>query len=484
MIIKLLSRTVVIVFMLSVFNGQLQAQEKWDLQRCVSYALQNNISVKQADLQARFAALDYKQARLNTYPNLGFSSNLGINSGRNQNPANFDLVTETFLSNGYSLQAGVDLFNWFSKRNTVKARDLSLQASIAGIEKAQNDVALNVATAYLQILLSMEQVNIARVQLSQTQQQLENTRLQVDAGKLPELNATQLEAQLATDSSAVITAKASVNQTVLQMKALLNLDAAAPFEIMAPPVESIPVESLADLQPENVFSSAMVHLPQQKVNNLNLQAAQKNVLAAKGAMYPTLSMFGSLGSRYINNGQELLSTTQIPVTSIGKVTVNGTDYSVVPNAPMFNTSFNYAKQPYFSQLNQNFQQSVGLSLSVPIFNNGVLRNNWQRSKLNVKQAELQIEQDAQTVKQDIYTAHNDAVAALEKFNANQKSVAASEKAYDFAKKRYDMGLLSTYDLLNTQNALSTAKYNLLYAQYDYVFKIKLLEFYKGQGLKL
>jgi outer membrane protein len=484
MIIKLLSGTATVVLSLLLSTGQANAQEKWDLQKCVTYALQNNISVKQADLQARFAGLDYKQARLNIYPNIGFSTNLGVNSGRNQNPANFELVTETFLSHGYSLQAGVDLFNWFSKRNTVKARELSLQATIAGIEKAQNDVALNVATAYLQILLSMEQVNIARVQLSQTQQQLENTRLQVDAGKLPELNATQLEAQLATDSSAVITAKASVTQTMLQMKALLNLDAAAAFNVLAPPVETIPVESLADLQPENVFASALIHLPQQKVNNLNLQAAQKNVQAAKGAMYPTLSMFGSLGSRYINNGQELLSTTQTPVSSIGKVTVNGNEYSVVPNAPLFNTSFNYAKQPYFSQINQNFQQSVGLSLSVPIFNNGTLRNNWQRSKLNVKQVELQMEQDAQTIKQDIYTAHNDAVAALEKFNANQKSVSASEKAYDFAKKRYDMGLLSTYDLLNTQNALATAKYNLLYAQYDYVFKIKLLEFYKGQGLKL
>ncbi|MFD2919103.1 TolC family protein [Terrimonas rubra] len=481
---KLLPGIAIIAASLFSIPGQVQAQEKWDLQKCVNYALQNNISVKQADLQARFAALDYKQARLNIYPNIGFSTNLGVNSGRNQNPANFDLVTETFLSHGYSLQAGVDLFNWFSKRNTVKARDLSLQATIAGIEKAQNDVALNVATAYLQILLSMEQVNIARVQLAQTTQQLENTRLQVDAGKLPELNATQLEAQLATDSSAVITARASVTQTILQMKALLNLDAAAAFDVLAPPVETIPVESLADLQPENVFSSALIHLPQQKVNKLNLQAAQKNVLAAKGAMYPTLSMFGSLGSRFINTGQELLSTTQTPVTSIGKVTVNGTEYSVAPNAPLFNTSFNYAKQPYFSQINQNFQQSVGLSLSVPIFNNGTLRNNWQRSKLNVKQVELQMEQDAQTIKQDIYTAHNDAVAALEKYNANQKSVAASEKAYDFAKKRYDMGLLSTYDLLNTQNALATAKYNLLYAQYDYVFKIKLLEFYKGQGLKL
>lgn len=484
MIIKLLSGITCLVLSFLLIPGLLHAQEKWDLQKCVTYALQNNISVKQADLQARFAGLDYKQARLNTYPNIGFSTSLGVNSGRNQDPANFDLITSTFLSHGYSLQAGVDLFNWFSKRNTVKARNLTLQATIAGIEKAQNDVALNVATAYLQILLSMEQVNIARVQLSQTNQQLENTRLQVDAGKLPELNATQLEAQLATDSSAVITAKAAVTQTLLQMKALLNLDAAAPFDVSTPPVETIPLESLADLQPENVFSSAMIHLPQQKVNNLNLQAAQKNVLAAKGAMYPTLSLFGSLGSRFLNNGRELVGYNQTPIPFIGKVDVNGMEYNVAPLAPSFNNQPIWNKQGYVSQLDQNFQQSVGLNLSVPIFNNGVLRTNWQRSKLNVKQVELQIEQDAQTIKQDIYTSHNDAVAALEKFNANQKSVAASEKAYDFAKKRYDMGLLSTYDLLNTQNALATSKYNLLYAQYDYVFKIKLLEFYKGQGLKL
>ena len=139
---------------------------------------------------------------------------------------------------------------------------------------------------------------------------------------------------------------------------------------------------------------------------------------------------------------------------------------------------------YFDQLNQNFRQSVGISISVPILNGGVLRTNWQRSRLNIKKFELQQEQNSFTLKQDIYTAYNDAVAAIQKFNANKKTVEASQKAYDYATKRYDLGLLSTYDLITTQTTLQQAKSQLLYSQYDYVFKMKLLEFYKGQGLKL
>jgi outer membrane protein len=117
-------------------------------------------------------------------------------------------------------------------------------------------------------------------------------------------------------------------------------------------------------------------------------------------------------------------------------------------------------------------------------NGGALKTSWQRSKLNVKQVELQKERNSFTLKQDIYKAYNDAVAAVQKFNANKKTVAATQKAYDFAIKRYDLGLLSTYDLIATQTSLQQAKSQLLYSQYDYVFKMKLLEFYKGQGLKL
>ena len=456
-------------------------QEKWDLRKAVDYAIANNISVKQADLQARFSELTFKQSKMAQYPGLNFNGSFGYSAGRNQDPTNFSLITTAYWFSNYQLQTSVDLFNWFSKKNTIAGNSLDLQASRAQIDKIRNDISLNVAVAYLQILLAKEQVGIAKLQVSQTLLQLESTRKQVDAGKLPELNAAQLESQLATDSSSLITAEGSVQQFTLQLKALLNLDAAIPFSVDTPPVESIPLESLADLQPDAVYTSAIANLPQQKVNELRLEAAKKAVEATRGVMFPTLSLFGSLGTAFNNRALQIVSKTQIN-PPIGLVSVNGTPYQVFPLQPF--DQFSYGNISYFSQLNQNFRQSIGIGLSVPILNGSSLRTNWERSKLTVRQWELTRELDNQTLKQDIYKAYNDAVTALEKFNAGKKGVQTSERAYNFSQRRYDLGLLSIYDLINSQNIMLRAKIESVYAQYDYVFKMKLLEFYKGLGLKL
>ncbi len=463
--------------------AQAQQIEKWDLRKCVEYALQNNITVRQADLQIRFAELELKQSRLSQYPNANFSSTLGYSSGRNQDPTTFSLITTGYAFNNFSLQTSVDLFSWFTKKNTIAAKSLDLKATEIGVEKAKNDIALNVAVAYLQILLAKEQVNLAKVQVTQTRSQLESTRKQVDAGKLPELNAAQVEAQLASDSSSLISAETSAQQSLLQMKALLNMDAAASFDVVTPPVDLIPVEKLADLQPDAVYNLALVNMPQQQVDELNLKSALKSVEVAKGSMYPTLSMFGSLGATYNNKARELTSRTKLNIPT-GTVTVGTTSYQVFSVSPFDIYTSTYGKMGYFDQLNQNFRQSIGLSVSIPIFNGANLRTAWQRSKLSVKQVELKKEQNSTTLKQDIYKAYNDAVAALQKFNASKISVETAQKAYNFAQKRYDLSLLSTYELLNSQNALQTARTQLVYVQYDYVFKMKLLEFYKGQGLKL
>ena len=455
--------------------------EKWDLKKCVDYAWANNISVRQADLQIRFAKLDVQQSKLAQYPGAVFSSNLGYSAGRNQDPTNFSLITTGYLFNNYSLQASVDLFNWFTKKNTIAVKDLDLKATEIGFEKAKNDIALNVAVAYLQILLAREQIVLAKAQVAATRSQLESTRKQVDAGKLPELSAANLESVLASDSSALITAEVAVQQSLLQMKALLNLDPAIPFDVVTPPVSLIPVENLADLQPEAVYALAVKNMPQQQVDELNVRSALKSVQVAKGYMYPTFSAFGSLGSTFNSKAQEVKSTTQY-TAPVGTVVVGSNTYQVFPISPF--TSYTLGKMSYTDQINQNFRQSIGLSVSVPIFNGGSLRTAWQRSKLTVKQVELTKEQNSFTLKQDIYKAYDDAVAAMQKFNANKKLVEASQKAYDFASKRYDLGLLSTYDLITTQTDLAKAKSQLLYSQYDYVFKIKLLEFYRGQGLKL
>ena len=474
-------RPYIFLLFLLLFHQVLFAQDKWDLRRAVEYALANNISVKQQDVQARLTALQFKQSKLSQYPSANLSGNVGYSSGRNQNPVSFDLITQGYLFSNFSLQTGVDLFNWYSKKNSIAANEFETKAAFANIEKIRNDISLNVAGAYLQALLAVEQINISTVQLEQTRAQLENTRKLVNAGSVPELNALQLEAQLATDSSNLVSAKGNVAQSLLLLKAYLSFDAAAPFEIQTPNIETIPLDDIASLQPEVVYALAIKNLPQQRVNDLKIQAAQKFIASAKGAMYPTFSLFGSLGSSYNNKANEISGTTQI-IAPVGKVTVGGSQYDVFPLQPFNN--YSYSSIPYFGQINQNFRQSVGLTLSVPIANGGNLRTAYERSKLNLKSLELQSQADNLTLKQDIYKAYTDAMTSVAKFNAATKTVEANQKAFDFAQKRYNVGLLNTIDLITTQNNLFNAKLQRLLAQYDYVFKMKVLEFYKGQGLKL
>jgi len=453
--------------------------DKWDLQRCVQYAFTNNISVRQADLQSRFSELTYKQNRAAQYPNLNLSSSAGYNFGRSENPTTGVLVDNNFLNAGVQMQSQVNLFNFFSQRRTIESSEYSWQADKEQVKKAQDDVAINVAVAYLQILLGREQTNITAVQIQQTTAQLEITRKRVDAGTLPELNAAELEAQLARDSAAYVTAGATVQQYILQMKALLNLDAGQPFDIVTPVIRGIPIEPLAELQPELVFASAMANLPQQKVNQLRLLAAQKNVAANKATLYPTISAFGSLSSNYVNTKLPIGSQVIAPTNAY--VNVAGLDYFV--QAPSF-VQTGERSTPLGKQLSNNFSQNIGIGLRIPIFNGRAARTNWDRSKLQVKQWELTNEQDTMTLKQDIYRAYNDATAALNKFSANKKAVETSQRAYDYAQKRYEVALLSTLELLTSQNNLLRARIDLLYTEYDYIFKMKLLEFYKGQGIKL
>lgn len=468
------------IFLVTVANHSF-AQEKWNLKTVVQYAMDHNIQVRLNEVQAQQAALTYKQSRLSQIPSANFSANSGFNSGSNQDPTTFDRITQTYLSAGMQLQSSVDIFNFFSKRNTIEANKWELEAAEANVDKFKNDIALTAANSYLQILLAKEQVKITEIQLNQTVAQLSNTRKMVDAGTLPELNAAQLEAQLALDSVNYITAKGTVTKNILQLKKAMSLPADAPFEIEEPAVSAIPLEAIADLQPDRVYQLALVNQPQQKYNSLKLKAAFKSIAAAKAAMYPTFSLFGSLGSNYNNQAREITGSTPV-LLPIGKVDVGGVPYNVYPLQPFNN--YTYGKTAFGNQLQDNFRQSIGINVSVPLFNGASLRTNYQRSKLNVSSLQIQKEQDENNLKQDIYLAYNDAIIALEKINASRKSVLINEKAYNFASKRYEVGMLGTYDLITTQNNLLRAKLEYSLNEFDYVFKMKVLEFYKGMGLKL
>ena len=465
------------------FSTAAFCQQKWDLRKIVEYAVANNITVKQAEVQSAISGLIYKQSKLSQYPTATFNGNTSVNSGRNQDPTSFNLITKSYFSAGMQLQTSVEIFNWFSKQNTIIANRWQFEAANAGTEKLRNDISLAVANNYLQILLSKEQENIAQIQLKQTQAQLGNTLKLVKAGSLPELNAAELEAQEALDSANFINAKGNTAQAILLLKANMNFDVAEPFDVAVPPIELIPIEKIADLQPSAVYALAIKNLPLQRVNEFKLRAALKASEAARGSMYPTFSAFGGLSSNFINTKNPIyLPTGTFSSTILSpQVDINGNIYKI--NSPDY-TIAGQKGIPFFRQIDNNFRQQIGLGISVPIFNGGQLRTNFERSKLDIRTAQLQQDADNQKTKQDIYQAYNAATVAFEKFNASQKSVAASQRTLDFAQKRYAVGMLGTFELITQQNNFFRAKLQNVLNQYDFVFKMKVLEFYRGQGMKL
>lgn len=471
----------------------LMAQEpaQWDLRSCVQYAIEHNISVQQADVQARLAKLQAELAKSNQLPTINGSSGMGLRLGRSIDPTTNDFSNTQFLYNNFGVNGGMQLFNAGRLRNNAEASSLSWFASETDKLTIANDISLNVATFYLQILSAIEQTEIAKIQIQQTKEQLAATSKRVEVGLLPELNLLELETQLANDSSSYITAISNVQQGKLNLMALLNLDASVSFNIVEQPVDQIKLQSFADLQPDYVFNFASQNLPNVKAASLRVKAAQKNTLVAKAGFYPTVSFGYNLTSNFSNQFSYIsgfqATGFSTPTAASPFVTVNNAKYYV--QSPIYtpvSSTRNWSSvwNGWNTQVGNNFGQSLGLQMSIPIFNGNQSKIAYKQSKLNLQSVTLQEENTQRKLKQDIYAAYTNAVVAFNKLSATQKALNAAEKTYQFASKRYELGLLGTIELLNNQNNYLKAKVNFKTAQYEYVFRIKLLEFYKGEALTL
>ncbi len=468
-----------------------QSPDVWDLRQCIEYAIAHNISIKQADVQSRIAALQADQAKYNQYPTLNGSASTGVRFGRSIDPTTNTFATSQFLYQNFGLNGGMQLYNQGRLKYSEQAAIFSARAALADVAKVANDVSFTVATYYLQILASKEQIEIAKVQIVQSLAQFDITKKRVDAGVLPELSLAEVEAQLGTDSSNYYTAISTDQQNLLNMRGLLNLDPSISFNVVTPPVDKIPVESFGELEPSMVFALAMQNQPLQKADSLRIKSAEQNVLVNKASMYPTLTLGGNLSTQFSNSFKYVSGATfggYAPITGAEPiVTIGGNTYAV--QNPQYKLTqetrgFGQIWDGFGNQLSNNFGQNIGLSLTVPIFNGHQGRTAYRQSKLQLQSVQLQKQADDMKLKQDIYAAYTNAVTALQKYNSGKKGVESAQKAYDFATKRYDIGLLNSLDLLTIQNNLLRAKLLQLTNQYDYVFKMKLLEFYKGRGLKL
>lgn len=461
-----------------------KAQDTWTLQRSVDYALTNNIQIRQQDVQKRLAALTLQQSRLAQIPSLGAGLSAGYGSGRNIDPYTNAIITQSYFTTSAGINANSNLFNWFAQRNLIASNNYQLQAQDKLLEKARNDVAFNIASAFLQILQNNEQVHISELQVKLTQQQLDNTKKLVIAGSVPESNQADLESKLASDSVTLVNAQNQVIVSTLQMKALLNLSFDQPYVPQLPDsISNIPLPRLDEVDPEMVYSAALASNPLVSADALQLKSLQKTYASIKGQLYPSLQATAGLNTSYANSAKNpVVSGFTTSTENVGTVDINGTTYLVKND--VINPKTYLQTIPFGDQVNNNFRQSVGLNLNIPILNGWQTRTNLRKAKLNVVNQQLTQEKDNQQLRQDIYTAHANAVAAIQKFSAASKGVEASQRAYEFATKRFDLGLMNTIDYITTQNNLFRAQVDRVSAQYDYIFRMKLLEFYRDQKITL
>lgn len=460
----------------------------WDLRRCVEYGMQNNINVRQAEITAEQSRITLNQSQLQQLPTLGYSLTHGFSFGRTLDRTTNVFTSRSAMFEQMSIQTNVLLYNFNSRKNNEAASRLNWEADKATIEKIKNDIGLSIAQQYLRALLTYEQVEISRVVFEQTKAQYRNTRKLVDAGSLPELNAAELEATVARDSATYVQAISNAELDKLSLKALLNLPADQEFNLAIPDVDKIPVDNILSIKPDQVYETALKSQPQIKVNDLRKQASQKTYLVSRAQMKPTVSAFGQLASNFNQFlkkpvGFELLGE-QVTEAYIKQGTTIVPVFAPNISAKFADRKFNEYWNGFGKQLRDQFGQGVGISINVPIFNGGQARSNMQRAGLDIKSNELAITRDKLQLKQDIYTAYYSATGAFQTFMAREKALKTAERSFELASRRYELGVMQTIEWLTNQNNLTRAKLDRVIAQYEYVFRMKVLEFYKGQGLRL
>lgn len=458
------------------------AQDVWSLERCIQHALAHNLTLKQSQAQAKLAVLSEQQAKAGRLPNVGFNGSFGENFGRSIDPTTNSFSTTAVAFNSFGLSAGTNVYAGGQVHHQIKQANLNAQAAKADAEQMSNNLALQVAQAYLNVLLAEEQALIARQRVGQSERQLANTQKLIDAGTLPLIEQYTVQAQIARESQSVVTASNNVDLAYLSLKQLMMLEPNAEL-ILEKPTFQIPVDAKPEtLDLGTLYSTAVQTQPTIRAADLRVQSAQRGIKVAQADYLPQLSIFASMSTNYSSQFLDFKNPIVLG-TRLGtaqRIRINDQDVSVQTYSPIVE----YNKLPYFDQINQNLGQALGARLSVPIYQNGRVRLNVERARLNVLTAETQQLQAQQQLKNDIQTAIANARAGQRQMDASQKSLEAARTAFTNIEKRFAIGGANTLEMSTAKNNLDIAENDLAVARYNYLFRLKIIDFYQGKALTI
>ena len=475
-----------LLFLCFLFT-ETNAQNSWSLERCIQYAQQNSLTIKQSEYAVESAQLQEKSSKAERYPNLNASGSFGIQSGRTIDPTTNDFVNQSVSFNSYGLNAGATLFNGFRIKNSIAQSQIDVKAALKDAESTSNNLALSIASAYLQILLSEEQATNATRQLEQANEQLSQTDKLINAGVLPQNDRLDILAQVALNEQTIVQAQNGVEAAYLTLKQLLELE----------PSKEITVEKPGIVIPENanpevltlngVYTQALSTQPQIEAGELRAESAEIGVDIAKSGKLPSLSIFGGLSTNWSSAAKDFTNPILIgnPILTQGPalpVEINGVP--ALLSEAKIDQEVDFKNLGYGKQMSQNFGQNIGLSLNVPIFNNFRNDISMERAELNIKNQQVLNNQAKQRLKSDIQTAIANARAAKKSYEASSRANEAADAAFNNAQRRFDLGAINTFEFSTAKANLDRSEIDLTTAKYQYLFNLKVVDFYVGKKLTL
>ena len=470
---KLIVKFITLFCVILIGNSSL-AQQQWTLQQCIEHAMKNNLQVRIAILNNELNQANLKQSRANVLPNLNFGANNTYNFGKTIDRFTNQFANTRVQSINLGLQTQWNLFNGLQNYHTIKQNEINLMTGKYDIDRTKNDVSLNIANAFLQIVLARELVNITQNQVNTTNTQLTRIKKLVDAGALPKFNQYDVESQLSSEELNVVNAQNQLNIANLNLALLLNLNPEE-FSISKPEVPN-PNDLPLNFTAQQIYASALSNQPIIKSAENQVLSAEKGVKIAKSAVSPSLVFSGSLGTGYSGLAQQIAGYDST-IATIGYTAVGDKVYSLFVNPVL-------EKSPYGTQFKDNFNRSLGLTLNIPLFNNLQTHTAITRAKINVESARLQLLQAKLDLQRTILQAYTDANGALKKFNATEKSVIALKESFKYVEQRYNVGAANSVDYNTQKNNVTNAEAQLLQAKYEYIFKAKVLDFYLGKEIVL
>ena len=418
----------------------LQAQEVWTLEKCVKRAIDKNISIKQSKADLKSTSLSKTTAITNFLPSINLVSSHSWNVGLNQNITTGLLENMTTTSASLNANVGIDLFNGLQNIQQLYRANLSILASQYQLADMTENISLLVANSYLQILFNRESLGVQYSQLTIANEELIIAQERLKTGIIPKGDVLEIEANVATIEQNVVVAENNYQLSKISLAQLLLISEIDNFEI-AQETATTPKSSILNTNVNTIYLTAVAKRNDVKLAETNLKIAKKDLAISKGSILPKITGYYSYSSRILFDNPSSIS----------------------------------------NQLDVNAGENFGVQLSIPIFNEMANNTNIKRSKINIQKSNYALEQVKLDLRNTINQAYNDAKGSLKAYQAAEKTVAARKLAYEYAKERFDNGGMNTFNFLQAGQRYEAAQSEMIKTKYNYIFKLKVLEFYFGEA---